>query len=148
MKTAPSIAAPALFHKMYMALAMLAASLLLLGAPRQASAQNDVLRVLAERVLQNRNGVSNGRDNSSRERDEWERERRAREAFCRRNRNDRRCDNYDSYDDYSNRRGAWCLDRDHDNRCDASNARHDNGRHRGWEKDDDGWKRGRKNGRR
>jgi hypothetical protein len=135
-----------------MALAMLVASLLLLGAPRQASAQNDALRVLAERVLQNRDGIQNrdgvwnDRDGSRRERDQWERERLAREAFCRRNRNDRRCDSYDDYDANANRRGAWCLDRDRNNRCDVSSARHDNGRHRGWDKDE--WKRGRNNGRR
>lgn len=151
MRTASSVATPVLFHKLYMALAMLVASLLFFGAPRQAAAQNDALRVLAERVLQNRDGGWNDRNggwddrDSRRQRDQWERERIAREQFCRRNRNDRRCDGYYGYDQNTNRRGAWCLDQDRNNRCDASNARRDNGRHRGWDKDD--WKRGR-NGRR
>ncbi|MBC7898083.1 MAG: hypothetical protein H7066_21875 [Cytophagaceae bacterium] len=145
MRTASSLEAPALVNKVYMALAMLFASLLLLGAPRQAAAQNDALRVLAERVLQNRDGGWNDRDGSRRDRDQWERERLAREAFCRRNRNDRRCDDNGRYDS-NERRGAWCLDRDRNNRCDASSQRRDNGRHRGWDNDD--WKRGRNNGRR
>jgi hypothetical protein len=159
MRTASSVATPTIFHKLYMALAMLVASLLFFGAPRQAAAQNDALRELAERVMQDRNGGWNDRDGrwddrdgSRRQRDQWERERIAREQFCRRNRNDRRCDDYYRYDQNSSRRGAWCLDQDRNNRCDASRARHDNGRHRGWDKDDwkrdrDDWKRGR-NGRR
>jgi hypothetical protein len=146
MRTASSVAAPVLFNKVYMALAMLAASLVLIGAPRQAAAQNDALRVLAERVLQNRDGGWNDREGSRRDRDQWEREQRAREAFCRRNRNDRRCDGFDRYDANANRRGAWCLDRDRNNRCDATSARRANGRNRGW--DDDDRKRGRNNGRR
>lgn len=146
MRTASSVAVPVVFNKVYMALAMLLASLLLLGAPRQAAAQNDALRVLAERVLQNRDGGWNDREDSRRDRDQWERERLAREAFCRRNPNDRRCDDFDRYDANANRRGAWCLDRDRDNRCDVTSARRDNGQHRGWDKDE--WKRGRKKDRR
>lgn len=145
MRTASSMAAPALVNKVYLALAMLCASLILFGAPRQAAAQNDALRVLAERVLQNRDGGWNDRDGSRRDRDQWERERLAREAFCRRNRNDRRCDDYDR-NETNARRGAWCLDRDRNNRCDASTARRDNDRRRGSDRDD--WKRGRNNGRR
>ena len=151
MRTASSITTPIVIHKMYMGLAVLSASLLFLGAPRQAAAQNSPLRVLAERVLEGRDGVYNDRDgnNTRREREQWERERAAREAYCRHNRNDRRCDNNDwNYNNNNNdvsRRGAWCLDRDRNNRCDATSSRNDNGRHRGW---DDDRKRGRKNGRR
>lgn len=153
MRTASSSPTPALSHTLYMALAILTAFVVFLAAPRPAAAQDSPLRVLAERVLEERNGIYDrggiyDRDSRSRrEREQWERERAAREAYCRRNRNDRRCDggwngSYGRYE--TERRGAWCLDRDRNNRCDATSSRRDNGRHRGWEKDR---KRDRGNGR-
>ncbi|MGQ0649885.1 MAG: hypothetical protein ACT4P7_20230 [Gemmatimonadaceae bacterium] len=105
------------------------ASLLLLLAPRTAAAQRDAIRVMAGRVLDGMaNGGSRGdrdgsiwRDDDIYQRDRdgaWERERRAREKWCRKHRNDRRCDGQWQL---NRRNGAnWCWDRDRNGRCDVN----------------------------
>lgn len=123
--------------KFVLALALVGAALML---PRIASAQNDAIRVMAERVIRGQTGVDDrvydrganvddgwgwifGRNNG-RDRDRLTRERQKLEKHCRKNPNDRRCD--DLYYAYGQqRRGAWCLDRNRDGRCDVDRRRDD-----------------------
>lgn len=154
MRATSSKAASAVVHMTYISRAFyvaLAATALLLLVPAPARAQNDAIRVMAGRVL---DGVVNGDrvdpngsiwrndDIYRRDRDRdraWERERAARERWCRQNRNDRRCDELFRNDRRNDRDNAnWCWDRDRNGRCDYTANR--NGRGRGpWWNDNDGW---------
>jgi hypothetical protein len=123
-------------------LAFLALTLVL---PVRARAQNDAIRVMAERVLGNggwpgshdrdRDGgiwrdrnddgrYENGRRGNERDHERWRRAQEARERYCRRNPRDRDCREFYSRGRSNN--NNWCWDRNGDRRCDAS-ARNRNG---------------------
>jgi hypothetical protein len=157
MRRSASATSQAVFHLayikpiLYLALAM--ASMLLI-APATAGAQTDAIRIMAGRVLDEatNRGVRTDRDGGVYRNDDiyrrdgninrrdrntaWERERIARERWCRQHPNDRRCDGW-----LRDRRGNnanWCWDRDRNGRCDT--AARNNGRGRGsWRDDDGGW---------
>lgn len=156
MRQQTSVAKVQVVHKAYIALLALLATVFLIGAPRAAEAQNDAVRILAERVLGtdgrwgDRGGVYDSRDRMDRERARdrarWEKEQRERERWCRKHRDDYRCDSWG----FSQRRGSWCLDRNRDNRCDARRGddRWDRGRGRDDDDDDRDWDRRGRRGRR
>jgi hypothetical protein len=121
--------------------ALLVLALLLL-LPGRAAAQNDAIRVMAERVLggsgfpgmpgRDRNdGVRRDRDddrryeNDRRDDERWRRAQKAREKYCRKNPRARDCRDSWEYgrgngQDRRNDNASWCWDRNGDRRCDVS----------------------------